>query len=127
VKARDLHRVLDRLGAGREKDRLLGCCARGERIQSLRECDVTLVRRHLEAGVRELLDLLGEGGLHARMHMTRIEHGDAARKVDITAALDIPQLGVLRVIGVDPKEVGDATRHGIGTAAMQFVVGGHET
>ena len=98
VVARDLDRVLDRFGARGQEDRLLGRRARRERVQPLGERDVALVRRHLEAGVGELLELLRDRRLHLRVDVPGVEHRDAAREVDVAPALHVPQLGVLRVI-----------------------------
>ena len=55
VVARDLHRVLQRLGAGREEDRLLREVAGCQLVQPLGQLDVGLIGHDLERRVRELL------------------------------------------------------------------------
>ena len=62
--------------------------------------DVALVRRHLEAAVRDFLELRGHRGLHVRMQVPGVHHGDAAGEVHVAASFDVPQLGVLRALGV---------------------------
>ena len=57
VGARELDRVLDRLGARVEERRLRGLANRRERGQPLGELDVDLVRDDREVGVREPLEL----------------------------------------------------------------------
>ena len=125
VEAGDLQRVLDRLRTRREEDGFLGACAGGERVECLGECDVTLVGRHLEAGVSQLLQLPRDRGTHPGMHVTGVEHGDAAGEVDVAAALDIPQLGVGGALGVHGERVGDTARDGLLTTGVQFGVRGH--
>ena len=56
VLARDLHGVLDGLGAGVREHRLLLVVAGVERVQPLGELDVGLVRRDVEARVRVELE-----------------------------------------------------------------------
>ena len=57
MEARNLDRVLDRLGAGAEEDRFLGRLARRQLVELLRERDVAFVGRDLEAGVHEAVEL----------------------------------------------------------------------
>ena len=123
VEARDLDGVLHRLRAGGEEDRLLGRRPGGERVQLLGECDVALVRGHLEAGVGELVQLLRDGGLHLRVHVPGVEHRDAAGEVDVAAALDVPDLGVAGALGVHRERVGYAARYGQLATGVQFGIG----
>ena len=125
VKARDLDGVLDRFRAGGEKDGLLGGCARSERVQCFRERDVALIGGHLEAGVGEFLKLPRDSLMHLRVHVPGVEHRDAAREVDVAAALHIPQLRIGGPLGVHGERVGHAARHGLETALVQFGVRRH--
>src|ERR1700692_800765 len=125
MKTRDLDRVLDRLGAGGEKNRLLWCGAGCRGVQLLGKLNVALVRGHLKTGVREALELAAKRGLHFRMQVAGVEHRDAACKVDEAAALDIPQFGVRRALRVDHEGVRYATRDGVLAALLQIGIGAH--
>ena len=91
-------------------------------FSALGERDVALVGRDLEAGVGELLELLRDRRLHLRVHVPGVEHGDAAREVDVAAALDVPELRVAGALGVDGEGVADAARDGVLAALVQFAV-----
>ena len=122
MEARDLDGVLDRLRAGGQEQGLLGTGARGERVQLLGEGDVALVGRHLEAGMHEVFQLPCDRLLHLRVQVAGVEYRDAAGEVDIAPALDVPDLGVGGTLGVHRERVGDAARHGLLAAGMQFGV-----
>ena len=100
VKARDLDGVLDRFRAGGEKDRLLRGCSGCECVQLLGERDVALVGGYLKTGVRELLQLPRDGGLHLRVQVAGVENRDTAREVDVAPTLDVPYFGVACALGV---------------------------
>ena len=110
--ARDLDRVLDGFGAGRDQHGLGRALDRGKRVQPLGEAHVVFVRRDLEADVAERLKLLLDGGDDFRMLMAGIDHGDAGGEVDIALAVLAPDLGVLGALGVDRRRMADAARHG---------------
>ena len=114
--ARDLHRILGRLGAGGEQDRLRRSGERRERIQALGKGDIAFIGRDLEGGVREPGHLSLGCGDHLGVTVTDVEHRDAAGEVDIAAALDVPQLGVVRAVGVDGGGRADPARDGGGAA-----------
>jgi hypothetical protein len=59
------------------------------------------------------------------MAMPDILHRDAAREIDITAALNIPHLGVLRARGEKWRRDGNSTRHRGGQSALELFVGSH--
>ena len=60
------------------------------------------------------------------MHVPRVEHGDAAREVDVAAAFDIPKLRVGGALGVHGKRVGHSARHGGLAAFMKIGIRGQE-
>ncbi len=95
------------------------------RVQPLGQADIGLVGHHLEGGVREALGLLGHRRHHLGVAVAGVEHGDAAGEVDVAAALDVPDLGVLGALGIDRGRVADAARHGGVAAGEQLGIGGH--
>ena len=124
-RAGDLDRVLDRLGAGGEEDRLLREVAGRQRVQPLRERDIGLVGDDLEARVGEALGLGVGRGHDLGMAVPGVEDRDAAGEVDVAPALDVPELGVLGPLGIDRSSVRDAARHGRHPALVQACVAGH--
>ena len=90
VVARDLHRVLQRLGAGREEDGLLREVAGRQLVQPLRQLDIAVIGDDLEGRVREFLHLLVDGRHHLGVAVAGVEHRDAAGEVDVALALHIP-------------------------------------
>ena len=122
---RNLDGVLDRLGAGGEKDRFLRRRDRRELIHPLGELDVRLVRRHAEAGVSEGVELSLHRGHHVRMAMTDIEHCDSAAEVDVAAAVGVPDFGARRMMGEDWNRHADAARNCGGDALGQRCCDAH--
>ena len=59
----------------------------------------------------EFLLRLG-GGHDGRMTVPGVQHGNAAGKVDVAIALDIPQLGILGLRGKNRRGRGDPARYG---------------
>ncbi len=51
----------------------------------------------METGVSERQRLLRHSLHDSRMTMAGVEHGDAGGEVDVAPAVDIPQLGILRL------------------------------
>jgi len=76
VGARELDRVLDRLGAGVEERRLRRAAERRQLEQPLGERDVDLVRDDREVGVAEALELLLRGLHDARVRVPDVEAAD---------------------------------------------------
>ena len=109
---RDLDRVLDGFGARGQENGFLRRRSRRELVQRFGQRDVTFVRRDLETAVRDFLELRGHRGFHMRMHVPGVDHGDAAGEVHVAAAFDIPQLGVLRALGVHRERIAHAARNG---------------
>ena len=89
VGARDLDRVLDRLGAGVEQRRLLRVVARGEPGERLAHLHVALVGRDHEAGVRERRHLLGDPSYDLGRAVADAGDRDAAGQVDQRVAVDV--------------------------------------
>jgi hypothetical protein len=96
--ARDLDRVLDRLGPGRHQQGLVRARSRGERVQPLAQGDVRLIAGDLETGVGDAVELRARSLDHARVTVARIEHADAAGEIHETAAGDVPQQRVLGTV-----------------------------
>jgi hypothetical protein len=97
----DLHAVLDGLGPGGDEDRLLRRVARHQLVQLLRQTHRDVVGRHHHAGVAEPVELLGYGLLDPGMPVPRVDHRDTGTEVDVTIALNVPDLGVPGALGVD--------------------------
>ena len=54
------------------------------------------------------------------MAVAGVEHRDAGAEVDVATAFDVPQLGVLRALGVDRKADADAARRGGDAAGVDL-------
>ena len=67
---------------------------RRELVQPFGEVNVRFVGRDLIRGVREMLELLAQRSEDARVPVARIEHGNAAREVDVASSLRVPELGI---------------------------------
>ena len=92
--------------------RLVRALAGRERVQLLAERDIRLIRRDLEAGVGDLVELGAHGLHHAAVAMAGVEHGDAAREVDVAPALGVPQQRILGALDEDRVGHGHAARDG---------------
>ena len=123
VGAGDLHRVLDRLGAGREKQALLRERARRQRVQPLGQFDIRLVGDDLEAGVGVEVELRLHRGDHVGVAVAGVDDRDAAGEVDVAPAFDVPQLGMAGAGDEDLVRLADAARHGGLAARHQRGVG----
>ena len=109
-RAGDLDRVLDRLGAGVDEQRLRRGVAGPELVELLGDRDVGLVGADHEALVEEAVDLLVHRPDDGRVAVAEVLAGDAAREIDVLAALGVPDPGAP---GARDDEVGgrDASRH----------------
>ena len=99
--AGNLDRVLDSLGTCGDQQRLFGRITGGQRVQLLGQLDVGTIRHNLKRGVRIVVFLRLGGSDNLGMTVTGVQHTNAADKVDITVAFNVPQLGVFRVFGID--------------------------
>ena len=104
VCARELHGVLDRLGAGVEERGLRRRRDRRQRAEPLGELDVDLVRHDREVGVREELHLLLGRRDDARVRVADREAADAAREVDERVAVDVGERRAA-ALGYDDRHV----------------------
>jgi hypothetical protein len=110
VRARELDRVLDRLGSGVE-ERRLGRFRHGRELtEALGERDVRLVRDDREVGVREAAELLLRRCDDVRVRMADVEAADSAGEVYERVSVDIGDRGAARVLDdhrqEDRKRVG---------------------
>ena len=101
VEARELDRVLDRLGAGVEEGAARRPADRDEGPEALGELDVALVGDDREVGVEEAVDLLGDRLDDARMIVADVRDPDSADEVDERIAIDVRDRGTARSIGDD--------------------------
>ena len=96
-RARDLDRILDRLGARVHEDRLLALAGAGRVLcEPAAHLDVGLVRADHEALVEELVDLLVDRRDDRREPVPRVLARDPAREVEVDRAvrgLDLRALG----------------------------------
>ncbi len=76
----------------------------------------------LEGGMGELVQLLADGLHDARMTVSGVEHGDAGAKVDVLAALDIPERGVLGARGMEVAHDTHAPGRGGKAALLEGIV-----
>jgi hypothetical protein len=91
--ARDLDRVLDRLGARVQEQGLRGGAARPELVELLGDGDIRLVDADHEALVEVAVDLLVDRPHDARVAVAEILAGDPSGEVDVLAALGVPDAG----------------------------------
>ncbi len=124
--AGDLDGVFQRLGASGEEHGFRRSLDRGDRVEPLGQGDIGLIRRDLEAGMGEAVELLADGRYHLRVAVPGIEHRDAGGEVDIPLPLRVPQFGVLGVGGVGHR-MADAYTAGDGrlAAAVQLGIRAH--
>ena len=94
VGARDLDRVLERLGAGVDEQRLLlRATARGDLGEAAAHVDVRLVHADDEALVEVAVHLLVDGGHGGRQTMPRVVASEAPGEVDVALPVDVPDAG----------------------------------
>ena len=123
--ARNLDRILNRLGPGGEENRLVRGRARRESVELLGERHIRFVRRYLEAGMGKAFELLLDRRHHLGVAMAAIEHTDAAGEIDIAFAFDVPKLGVVRLRSKDFRGRTHASRHRGLPTRQKFLIGRH--
>ncbi len=63
-------------------------------------------------------ELLFDGRDHLRMAVPGVDHRDSGGEINVAAAIDVPQLGILGARG--EQRLGEnAARNGIGTALLE--------
>ena len=101
VVAGDLDRVLDRLGARVDQQRLLLVVAGSELAQQAAHLEIRVVGGDREAGVHQLLGLRADRRDDRLGRVAEVEHADAAGEVDVLASVDVGQAGAVGVCGED--------------------------
>ena len=111
VGARELDRVLDRLGARVEEARPELARDRDELDEALRERDVVLVRDDREVRVGEALGLVADRLDDAGVRVADVHAADPAREVHEAVAVHVREHGSLRLRDherqVDGERLGD--------------------
>ena len=116
----DLDGVLDRLGTGVEQRGPLLVCARRQPVELLAHLDVALVRRHHEAGVGELGDLLDHPADDLVGAVADRGDGDAGAEVDERVAVDVDDDAAARRGHEDRQDVAQAAGNAPLTALEQL-------
>ncbi len=119
VGTRNLHRVLDRLGAGGQEQGLAVALDRRQLVQALGQFDIDTVGIDLEAGVAETGHLLADRRHHLRVQVAGIEHRDAAGEIDVGLAFGVPHAGVLRALDEAWQQSGHAAHDSLFPALLQ--------
>ena len=126
VRTGNLDAVLDRLRAGRDEDRLFRRRPRRQVDQLLGQRDRRFVGRDHQAGMTERIELLRYRGLHLRVQVTGVEHGNAGGEVDVSLSIHVPHLRVARALDVDGKLVAQSARECSVTTLLQVMVARHD-
>ena len=112
--AGDLDRVLDRLGAGVDEDRLLLGAPAGRQLgQAPADVDVRLVEADHDALVEIAVDLLVHRRDRRRQAVAGVLTADPAREVDVLLAVD-----VLDPDALGPRDHDRRSRHATGDVAL---------
>jgi hypothetical protein len=90
---RDLYRILNSFGTGREQKRFLLKRTRCQRVHPLRDRNVPFVQTDLNSRMREGIELLANRGNDRRMTVPDVERSDAAGEIDELAAVLVPNPG----------------------------------
>src|SRR6478672_9630188 len=121
--ARDLDRVLDRLRAAVEEERLLvGSPVGAELGQPAADLDVGLVHADHEALVEVAVDLCVQRFDDSRQVVPEVRAAEAAGEVDVLASLGVPYARALGT-GDDERRRGDAPRD-VALACLLHACGG---
>src|SRR5450830_1663175 len=99
--AGDFHGVLNGFGTGGDQQGFLGEITWDLGVDFFAQFHVRLVGQYLEAGVGQLVQLLGHGRDDFRVYVTGVQHGDTAGEVDELATFNVGHSGVLRGFGED--------------------------
>src|SRR2546430_8864680 len=80
-------------------------------VHSFGEPHVTLIRRHLHAGVEIPIQLLPNRSNHSLTSMPDVDAANAARAVDIAIAIDVFEPGILRLCYIYRSALREPARH----------------
>src|SRR5579872_324215 len=116
---RNLHRVLNRLGATVHKDGLLRELTGRHFVHALGQTHVTLVWRDLHAGVQEMVELIFYCVHHGFATMAHVEAADAAREIKIAVAIDVFQPCVLSLGDINWRAVRKAAGYSFRAAVCK--------
>ena len=95
-------------------------CPGGAGIELLAHADVPLVRRHLEAGVKERVGLLGDRVDDGRLGVADVHDRDSRTHVDQLVAVDIFHDPAVRQRDEQRQRRADRIRDGAGAALPQL-------
>ncbi len=118
VSARHFHRILNSFCASGDQHGLLFEIARCHCIQALCQRHITLIRRHMEAGMCEALCLFGNSRHNLWVTMTGIIHGNASRKIDEATAIHVPQFSIFSSFCINATR-GHTLRNGRSAPILQ--------
>ena len=121
--AGDLHGVFYRFGTGGDQQGFLGEITRHLGGDFFAHFYVGLVGQYLEAGVGQLVELLGHGRDDFRVHVAGVQHGDTAGEVDELATFNVGHGGVLRGVSEDRVNLANTARYSGFAAFHQGCVG----
>ena len=91
--------IFNSFNARREKHRLLWRGTRCDIVEAYRELHINVVGCDLKTGVTKTLELRLDGRDDDGVIVSCIGDSDAGGQVNVTLALDIPNLGVARLVG----------------------------
>ena len=109
--AGDFHGVFYRFGTGGDQQGFLGEITRHLGGDFFAHFYVRLVGQYLEAGVGQLVELLGHGRDDFRVHVAGVQHGDTAGEVDELATFNVGHGGVLRGVSEDRVNLANTARY----------------
>ncbi|MNC25093.1 hypothetical protein D3C75_731690 [compost metagenome] len=119
----DFNCVFDSLGTGGDQQGFLREVTWNQFVQLFTQLNVGLVAENVEAGMRNLGQLLLDCGHDFGVQVTGIEYRDAAGEIQELAAFNIPHSGVFSAFGKDGVDLAHTTRNGIDAALLQRFVG----
>ena len=125
VVARDLDRVLHGLAAGRKEQGFLCEVTRAECVQPFGEGDIAFIGADLETGMGEVIKLRLDRLNHLLMTVTDILTTDAAAKVNIALAGDIPNFGIVGMLGRERRRISDGPSDTLIAAFLELFIGCH--
>ncbi len=121
VEARELHRVLDRFGAGIEERRTRATADRRKCGETLGELDVAGIGQDGEIGVEEASGLLGDRLRDARVAVPHVDDAHATCEIDEDVAIDVGDRGTVRALHEDGQVDAQGRRDRSLFASQQFL------